>query len=317
MNKRLWITWEYQPRNISMSNALGCEYKYFSSDAGLIFRYVYLSGKTMLELIKMRGGVVFAQNPSIVLSFLVVFFRHIFGYTCVIDEHNAGLFPINRKSKVLNFFADYIVKNANFLIVTNEELVEYSRKKGGKALVCPDPLPNMATADTVIVSGGFTIMLVCSWADDEPYEEVVAAAEKLKKSDVVIYATGKPGEKLNHLSLPDNFKLTGYLTNSDYKATMAAVDAVMVLTMRDGCMNCGAYEAVASGKPGILSDRAVLRNYFTQGFEFTENNKTDIYMAVIELKQKYKNKIGEVKALKSILLKTDDKYIAALNSEIV
>lgn len=316
MKRRIWITWEYQPRNISMSKSLGCEYLYFSTNKSGLIRYLLLSYKTILVLSRMRKGIVFSQNPSIVLSFIVVLLRHAFCYTCIVDEHNAGLFPLDRKSKILNLIADYIARNADLLIVTNRALKEYCEKLGARALVCPDPIPDMFTDKTITLNHSFSIMLVCSWAEDEPYQEVIAAAERLRNSDVVIYATGKPGKKLDGLVLPNNFKQTGYLSNSEYKATMAAVEAVMVLTTRDDCMNCGAYEAVASEKPGIVSDRSVLRNYFNEGFLFTENNADNIYSAIIKMKQEYSMQSIEIKNLKSRLLKSDSRYISAVENEI-
>jgi hypothetical protein len=46
---------------------------------------------------------------------------------------------------------------------------------------------------------------------------------------------------------------------------MRSVDATIVLSERENCLLCGAYETVASEKPMILSNKEALRNYFDKG----------------------------------------------------
>lgn len=316
MKNKLWLTWEHQPRNISMSKALGCEYHYLQSDSGRFWRYIYLTWKTIKLLLASKPDYVFSQNPSIVLSFIAVLLRKPLGYRCIIDEHNAGLFPLDGRSKVLNLIASYILKYADLVIVTNDNLKKYCDDNHGRAIVCPDPLPDMKTPERVKLDDEFSVMLVCSWASDEPYKEVIAAARLLHKESVVIYATGKPGLKLNGLDIPENFKLTGYLSNDKYKATMQAVDTVMVLTTRNDCMNCGAYEAVASDKPAVVSNTEALRDYFHSGFEYVDNTAESIVQAIISLRVDYQQKVTQVKCLRAEIEKYDSSIRARIDDEL-
>jgi hypothetical protein len=179
--KRIWLTWEHQPRNISMSRELGCTLFQLESDKSRLGRYMELTRRTLRVLRSEKPDLVFAQNPSIVLSLLVVLLKRFFGYFCVIDEHNAGLFPAEGQSKVLSFLANFILKQADLVIVTNQELKQYCENKHASASICPDPLPNMDLEqsdfeNTLVRSDAFQIMVVCSWADDEPYLEVIDAA---------------------------------------------------------------------------------------------------------------------------------------------
>lgn len=316
MSKRIWLTWEHQPRNISMSKALDCEYVYLHSDRRLLLRYLILIWKTFGILVGKKPTHVFCQNPSIVLSFLCVYLRRFIKYECIVDEHNAGLYPLDGKYKLLNVAADYIVRKADLLIVTNNNLKNYCEKLGGTAIVCPDPLPDMRAESEAIIQSGFSIMLVSSWASDEPYLNVIEVAQKLQGSGVVFYATGNPKSKLSGVSIPPNFNLTGYMSNEVYKATMNAVDAVMVLTLRDNCMNCGAYEAVSAGKPCIVSDNKVLRDYFYKGFEYTDNSVDAIFLAIESIRQNRSEKSSAVLSLRLEIKDRDVVYAKSIKEKL-
>jgi glycosyltransferase involved in cell wall biosynthesis len=52
------------------------------------------------------------------------------------------------------------------------------------------------------------------------------------------------------------------------------------LTTFQDCLVCGAYEAMTTGKPCVLSDTPALREYFTRGVVFTSHEPTAIARAV-------------------------------------
>jgi glycosyltransferase involved in cell wall biosynthesis len=54
----------------------------------------------------------------------------------------------------------------------------------------------------------------------------------------------------------------------------------MVLTTADDNLVCGGYEAVAAGKPLILSDTHALRALFRRGAVFTNNESAAIARAI-------------------------------------
>src|SRR5690606_38146840 len=60
-------------------------------------------------------------------------------------------------------------------------------------------------------------------------------------------------------------------------------DAMIVLTKRYDCLTCGAYEALAECKPGILSDTEIIRNTFGKGFLYSQPFKEDILKNVLLL----------------------------------
>jgi len=274
-----WITWEIQVRNRSMSSALGVPLFEVLSKKSKLLKYPELIFKTINIIAENKIKILFVQNPSIVLSFLAVCLKPIFGLTVIVDAHNSGIFPLEGRSKILSFFARIICKTSNYTIVSNHFLAETVAAWDGNPIVVPDPIPNLAAhrGNPQPVSIPY-ILFICTWAADEPYHEIIKAAQLLKNG-ISIYMTGKYQGKLTSseiLALPQNIKLLGFVSESDYINYFEHATGVIDLTTRDNCLVCGAYEATELGIPAILSNSFVNKNIFSQGFVFTENNATAI-----------------------------------------
>ena len=96
--------------------------------------------------------------------------------------------------------------------------------------------------------------------------------------------------------LPANVRLTGYLPRADYENLLRSVDAVMVLTSAEENLVCGGYEAVAAGKPLILSDTGALRELYGRGVVFTANRADAIAAAVGQLRRDLRELRGGIRA---------------------
>ena len=298
---RIWITWEKQRRNQTLSAELQAELHELLINAPRPIKYCILLVRTFMLVFRKRPRVLFVQNPSIVLSAFAVILARIFSAKLVVDEHNAGLFPLEGKSKTLNKIAQWIVRKSDYVIVTNENLLKYVSQWGGRGLVLPDPLPKFQTHKLQPRNDDkFKVTFVCTWAADEPYMEVIDAAKDLEDS-VNIYMTGRYSGKINPESLSKNVILTGFLSDQAYVDLLNSSNAVMVLTTRDDCLNCGAYEAISLGKPVVLSDTAALRAYFRQGTVFVRNDKQSIVQALLQVKAQSEALTADAKALKQIL----------------
>jgi glycosyltransferase involved in cell wall biosynthesis len=273
--KKIWITWEKQRRNQSMCENLGVECNELISAKRGLFRYICLIGRTLSLIIRERPSTLFVQNPSIVLSFLAVVLKPLLRYRLVVDEHNSGIFPLEGSSRCLNAVAKFIARNADAVIVTNTALQEFCEGWGAKVFVVPDPLPKfpgfLRSGDRVVgqKSESVTMLFICTWANDEPYKTVISAAESFDRTSLIIRITGDPKNKIDTTKLPDNVELLGFVPDEEYIKELVNCDGVIVLTTRENCLNCGAYEAVSLEKPGILSDTAALRSHFSKGFTFT------------------------------------------------
>jgi glycosyltransferase involved in cell wall biosynthesis len=96
-------------------------------------------------------------------------------------------------------------------------------------------------------------------------------------SDCHVHFTGNPARaKLDAKSLPGNVHFLGYLPEHDYWAAILGCDAVVDLSLMPDCLVCGAYEALAAGKPMILSDNAASRQLFAGAAVYSEPNSAAI-----------------------------------------
>lgn len=291
MNKNndnfLWITWEKQRRNRSLSSALSATLIEINVDSSRVIRYLASSYQTIVALRKYRPNVFFVQNPSIVLASLALIYHKLSGTPLVIDAHNAGLFPSSNKHNPLNLIAKIIIRHTPITIVTNNTLCEYVESLGGNPALLPDPLPQLLESNTCkkIEDSSFNVLFICSWAEDEPYMNVINAARKLP-DDVCIYITGNYKKKSTLLTeLPENIVLTGFISEKEFDSMLHQCDLILDLTTRQDCLVCGAYEAVSAKQPLLLSDTLVLREYFSECAMYTDNGTEDIAKKIQHAKE--------------------------------
>ena len=287
MGDRLWVTWEKQRRNRTLSAALNAELCEYTYKLPRILKYPLFIIMTVAKVISVWPSILFVQNPSIVLSFVAVFLGKLIKIPVVVDAHNSGVFPFGGKYPWATSVCNLINKTASYVIVTNVSLQKHVENHGGRCLVLPDPIPEIATEKSNNKQNHrdnfFKVLFVCTWSPDEPFQEVIQAAQRLDKS-VKIYITGNSQRVQNHFiqDLPGNIELTGYLPDNEYEKMLSKVDIVMDLTTFDDCLVCGAYESVAAEKPIILSNNSASRTYFHSGVVHIENNQEDIVRGINE-----------------------------------
>ena len=305
MKKAIWFSWENHRRNREVSKALGVTLYEFPEIDGInnpFKKYILGLFKTIRILLKIRPKLIFAQNPSLILSLFVVTLRKIFNYRVIIDAHNVGLFPKEGKCGLLNRLSRFVQRHADLVIVSNPGLQPVVKSNGGKSFVLPDKIPDIQPNSKLPLDGSFKILFICSFAKDEPYLEVIEAARLVGK-DVRIYVSGNYRKAvLIPSELPENITLTGYLSEENYIHFLNSVDATIDLTTRENCLVCGAYESVAAGKPVILSDTSALKNYFNQGAIFSENTGPALARAIVQLISQHQKLYESISSLKSIRL---------------
>jgi glycosyltransferase involved in cell wall biosynthesis len=279
----IWMTWERQRRNGELAAALGIPLEEWADLQRYSGWRKYLTGisRALLLLARRRPAVVVCQNPSIVLTMLLVGLRPITRTPVVVDAHNAGVHPFEGRSKLLNRIAAWLHRHADVTIVTNAELSKTVQQNGGRAFVLPDRIPRLEPGQATPAAADRSILFVCTYASDEPYASVFEAAKGLP-ADVVLYVTGNYKRKgLDPVAMPANVRLTGFIPDEEYVRMLTSVDVVMDLTERENCLVCGAYEALALGKPLILSDTKVNREYFSAGAVYTQHDANALAAAMM------------------------------------
>jgi len=315
-----WITWEVQTRNRSMSSVLGVPLVELLSDKPRLIRYMILTGRTISILWRYRGCWVFVQNPSIVLAFVAVVLKPLLRHKLVVDFHNSGLFPLEGKSRLLTAVSRFICRRADLSIVTNASLAKEVEERGGEACVVTDPL-NESEFMPAATDSSYTsnyLLFVCSWADDEPWEEVLEAIRHVH-APVELWATGNYKKRLSEKAvgeLPEQVRLLGFVGRGDYIRVLQQVRLVIDLTTRNHCLVCGAYEAVSAEVPMLLSDTSVNRETFPRGAVYTLNEPKAIAHAINQAIEDYTELKKDVQAFKLDYKKRSRHQIDALEARL-
>lgn len=278
-NKGVWIAWENHTRSRSMSRALRLPLCEIVISGGRVKRYLKSIYRTFAIVRDAEIDVVFFQNPSIVLSLFLTSIRRLHGKRLIMDAHNAGIRPLEGKSRFLVAVARWIVRRVDLTIVTNESLAEEVRVIGGRPVVLTDPIPvgmlqEREPNELALVAE--YVLVVCTWADDEPYHELLKAAALLQTDGIKVHFTGKPPLQILTSTQSDNVVLEGFVSHQEYVRLLNRARLIIDLTTRDNCLVCGAYEAAAVGRPCVLSNTIISRKVFKSGFIFTGNQADEI-----------------------------------------
>lgn len=311
MMERIWLTWEQQRRNKTLSDALDARLYEFDHPPPRLSRWFKSITDTLSVLYRDSPQIVFAQNPSLVLALIAVWYGRLTGRVAVIDAHNAGIFPFSGRRQwhsrllrpLMQRLVHHAMRTADLTLVSNAALQAYIEGVGGRAFALPDPLPHfIANKPQAGMSEEPRVLFICTWASDEPYAEVIEAAARIDpRIRILITGNSKGREQRPGRELPKNIVLTGFVPEDEFVRLLHECDLVMDLTTLEDCLVCGAYEAVAAGTPLISSDTRALRSYFHKGVVFARNDAAGIAAAVEEAIARQQELAVEIAELKGEL----------------
>jgi len=296
--KAIWVTWETQPRNRSMSRELDVPLYVFDFRGGRVKRQLRAIRETLRVLWARRPAVVFAPNPSLVLTYVLLACRYLFRYRFVCDAHYGGVVDVTG-SRLVQRLLNFANRHADLVIVTNAGHAERVRQCGGTPFVCPDPLPQIPPTEErpALMDGAEkSVLFICSYDADEPFQEVFEAARALADHGFRLFASGRYGRAGITAGAHPHVELLGFVDRATYDAYLHNVDIVLDLTTWQDCLVCGAYEAMAAGKPCVLSRTPALSALFTHGTVFCSHEPSAIADAVLrayEQRSALKSQISE------------------------
>jgi glycosyltransferase involved in cell wall biosynthesis len=285
----LAITWERHRRMEEMCKALSLPLVVLESQRRRLGRYWTLAWRTWRELRWVRPRVLIVQNPSIVLTALAVAWRPLLGYRLVVDAHNEAVRPHIYDNAPIRSVSRWLLRAADLTIVTNAELAETVERFGGRPVVLHDRVPDVEwTAPPPRQDRSLRVAVISTFAPDEPLSEIFEAA-RLCQPDLEFFVTGRsergPRELMERK--PSNVRLTGFLKEPDYWDLLRSVHAVLDLTAMPDCLVCGSYEAIAVGRPLVLTDNPAARTLFAKSACFTRNKGSEIGSALLRLRDDY------------------------------
>ncbi len=303
-SRTTFIAWgppAYTNRTRLLAAELGIEVRHIYSIrrrgalAGVV-KYPYQAVVTSWYLLRRRPRLVLVQNPPSFAVMFVAIYAALSGARFVVDAHSAAFdAPVWSRPEALYRL---LARRATATIVTNEHFADRIRRWGGTAIVIRDIPTNFDVGDFPLPTG-FNVAVVCTFAPDEPIDEVVAAAKLMPTVNLLV--TGDPNRQGAHVpeDVPSNVEFTGFVAADQYYGLLRECDAVMVLTTRNHTMQRGACEALSLGTPIITSDWPLLRDYFAKGTVHVDNTAQGIRRGVEELRADYDRYSREITELRS------------------
>lgn len=272
------IGWFPHRRTQTICALLSCPLSVVTTKRTGIARYWILSIRTLWLVLRERPRVLMVQNPSIGLALICSLLRSIFKYKLVIDAHNEAVQPFIHDNKIVRTIASWLLRKADLTIVTNGALAAKVSRAGGRPFVLFDPIPNAPVKNNATAVTNNQVVVISTFAPDEPLDEVIRAA---KETPAITFSiTGKVPSGFNRTLLPPNVQLTGFLPDHEYWQVLQSSIFVIDLTQMEDCLVCGAYEALSIAKPMILTDGVAARELFGNAAQYCENTAEGIIAAM-------------------------------------
>jgi hypothetical protein len=291
----LAITWEQHRRTRELCNWMGLPLHEVTFNATRLKRYARLGRQTLRLLSERKPKVVYVQNPSLILATLVIAARPFLGrYKVVMDAHNEAVAPFTHAYWPVTSLTRHVLRAADVTIVTNAALADQVRRIGGNPHVLPDRLPTPPFAPTAPprLDGPLRVMVVATYAADEPIAEIIEAARTLG-DQYQLSITGRetklPAEQ--RARLPANVRQTGFLSEEAYWELMRDSHIVLDLTLKPNCLVCGAYESLALLRPMVLTGNPATVDLFGKVAVMTNDHDAK---AIAECLQRARAQLSEL-----------------------
>jgi glycosyltransferase involved in cell wall biosynthesis len=332
--ERVWfITWFAHRRTEELSETLGVPLAVIASAHRGIIRYAEAAARTLLFLARHRPRVLLVQSPSVVLGLFALSLRPLLRHRVVIDAHNESVEPFLNRAALMRRLVRWQLRKADLVIVTNRQLASVVDAAGGKPFVLPDrvPRPPASTLPPAEVNGQprsrrqalggsgdvFTVAVIATYAPDEPVGAILAAAGALGGA-YRFCLTGNDRKLRAELrkAAPANVQFMGFLSEEAYWSLLSESDVILDLSLMDNCLVCGAYEAIALGKPVVLTGSAASRELFGEGACYTDNSPESIHAALVEATTDLSARHARAEATRQRLIDSWDRSAEALRKQI-
>lgn len=278
----MFISWtRHHGRSEALAAALGLPAEFIATGTHgdvltLPWRYATQTLRTLWLLLRRRPRVLVVMAPPLPLMVLGLAYRTLRRGALVVDAHTGAV--VDDDGRVRRAFVR-VARAADVTVVTTEALQRLLADDGVDAIALHDaPVGDIAPPASWPPERP-RIVMPSSWWRDEPLEAVRDAARQVPEIELVL--TGRPAGPLADASAwPANVRLAGWLSDRDYRDLVASATAILALTTRELTMQRAGYEALILGRPAVVSDTGVLREYFTKGAVFAEPNAASLAAAL-------------------------------------
>ncbi|HEY7065314.1 MAG TPA: glycosyltransferase [Chloroflexota bacterium] len=282
--RALMLTWApYSGRSEGLAQHLGIEnyfihYLAFQRPWIAPAKYPLQAAATLRILLRGRPATILVQNPPPVAPLLASLYCAVTGAGLIVDSHSQVL--LVRRWRWTLPLQRWLVRRALTTVVTNEHLADIIRGWNAPVLVAGDPPIAVPPLGPRQPPEEFSVVCVCTYGDDEPIGEVLAAARLLPDVRFAFTGNTKYARPEWLADPPPNVEFTGFVPMDEYYRRIHNASALVVLTTLDHTVLRGAWEALALGQPLITSDWGILRDYFSPGALFVDNSPAGIAAAI-------------------------------------
>lgn len=284
----VFFSWHDHPRSRSLASTLGVPFHAYVRRRSGLLRHVEGTFWTLWRLWQLRPEVIFLQNSYLLLLVCVVYkaIRPTRRTVVVVDAHNKSLKRALKGPLAVPFWRAKVwsFRRADLVVVSNPLLVPFAQMLCSRVSVLRDPPPQLALPRPPGPADKRQhVLFVCSSEADEPRSLIWETALRLEATlflDILI--TGTIASK----HVPDPVRRSrrifrpGFVPREQYEQLLCSAAVVVVLTSDADCLPCGAYEAIAAGRPIVLSDTALLRETFGEGPYFVAHDASTIAAAI-------------------------------------
>ncbi|PAD14863.1 hypothetical protein [Shouchella clausii] len=316
--KNVFLVWtKYQARveSISpdLSKRLG-EFEIVYRDNSTInkikklLNYVQFFFKDLNVLLKNKPRYIIVQTPpSFALIAPSIYKKIMFKKKVwlISDTHNA----MTRDPWASRLGTHFLMKQCDGVCVHNNTVYEAIKDnelfKNSTLLVVEDKTldlrGNRKSTENNVESEGIDVFFPASFNKDEPILEVIQCARE--NTEIKITMTGNERKLLTNFGvkmeeLPENIKVTGWITNDIYMQKLQQCDILLGLTIFEDIQMSVSNEGLGAQKVMVLSDKKALKEIYKDAAIYTEHDATSLINSIRKAYKEQTNlklKISKVK----------------------
>lgn len=321
----VFIVWHpFQQRAQMLSIRLGASPCWFSypwekkSTLAKGVAYLVKAFATLALCIKIRPRRIFVQLPPVPLLYTIQLYRWLASCQVIYDCHNSLFcshwirWPLVRR----------LLQAKGVVTLThNEDIAVIAEGHGVRSQVLLDPLPHYAMPENdVALPAGLRkhgyVIVPFSFSDDEPVEELLAAARRLPDMTFVITWFKDRAQRKTASAIPDNIVFTGFLALDVYQAVFANALCALALTTREGTQPSVATEAIGFGVPLLVSDLNTTRKLYDRWPIYVDNGAQSIAEAIQIVDQSRDDIVSRMQQLHARIERMQARQLAALASAL-
>ena len=274
----LVLSWNDSGRTRDLCAALDAQPAVREIGGPAWFRHAASLFWTIGVLVRQRPNAVLFQN-SFLLALLLAVYKtlHPGRVVLVADCHTKSL---RRQMNgalggVFKALKSWSLGQCQALVIATPTLGTEAARYAPPVLVIPDLLPTLPVGTSPDAqpaperSGQRPdVLVVGSFAVDEPLEEIIAAAGLAPDLDFAF--TGKPTAVIAARPMPGNVRLLGFLPDDAFAARLGSAAVILALTRDQDCFMRSACEALSAHRPLVTSDTPALRHFLADAAVFVK-----------------------------------------------